>query len=412
MASILFPTPRTPFEVSISPASSTSTLVASEEDFPYSRHSRKISDITTPKHAFDSTVLPSSQLTPTGSHFPLTTHAASKPTGPVTAATLLSALMTSVASVPPSNFVDSRREQQLAYTPSNPVNLVPQQPPSPQTPRADYTRSRWLPRFLAGIEPAIPVDALKLHAHSLISCCPVSVWTPSEIASLAAAFAECALEYGAVESAKDGSWWDSAAPFALQLFLVLRQKVGEDAAALFTRELVERTVGVWFGTWNPNYPGCILFRKKAPSMTELKQHMNLSRFIGEMFKAKFISRAQFAECLWTLMQDLVFVEQIVALRNLIKHAGKAYWFEERLVSLGLVPAYPEESMYPIPKEEQVVVDVDGFLKELAVKVDAMEEMVSLAGVRSRSESVLNAVNEIIREVWRWKDEIERDMKSA
>ncbi|KAF8984026.1 hypothetical protein BDQ17DRAFT_1377635, partial [Cyathus striatus] len=129
-------------------------------------------------------------------------------------------------------------------------------------------------------------------------------------------------------------------------------------------------------------------------MIELKQHMNLSRFIGKMFKAKSIPRAQFAECLWTLMQDLVFVEQIVALRNLIKHAGKAYWFEERLASLGLVPAYPEESMYLIPKEEQVVVDVDGFLKELAVRVDAMEEMISLAGVRSCSESVLNAVNEV------------------
>ncbi|TFK39089.1 hypothetical protein BDQ12DRAFT_745963 [Crucibulum laeve] len=171
----------------------------------------------------------------------------------------------------------------------------------------------WRSAFYDGVTPGICPQEQNVHAHVLAS---FSRWEPEDMIILCRYFCRKSTEGIAEKN-------DPLAPFALALYRKLLLVRGKSVAQQFMKELNVMACNQFVDFWSPNLPTSAF--QNPVTWEQISANICIGAFIADLFAMDMVPQKHLATCLQGILFYLSTVEQLMCVKEIIKHAGVKYW---------------------------------------------------------------------------------------
>jgi hypothetical protein len=193
-------------------------------------------------------------------------------------------------------------------------SLEQQQQPLPPPPPI------WLTFFEAGLDPLASTQDREQHAYALVIS-PSKPWDLSDFIELAHHFA-----WKGYHQLQEGQ--EPLAEFAFYVYTSFYTALGPENAQNFIWHLREKIVGQFLAAWDPDHPDAITLEnsdKQVLARDFVLSSLSMAKLVGDLFVHNLVPRLHAASCLSVLFKNLCSVEHVVAICNLVMHAGVGLW---------------------------------------------------------------------------------------
>ena len=158
------------------------------------------------------------------------------------------------------------------------------------------------------------------HAYALV----ISLSTPWDLSD----FIELAQHFAwkGYHQLQEGQ--EPLAEFAFDVYTSFYTALGPESAQSFIWHLREKIVGQFLTAWDPDHPNAITLEnsdKQLLARDFVLSSLSMAKLVGDLFVHNLVPRLHAASCLSVLFKNLCSVEHVVAICNLVMHAGVGLW---------------------------------------------------------------------------------------
>lgn len=181
----------------------------------------------------------------------------------------------------------------------------------------------WLTFFEAGLDPLVSTQDREQHAYALV----ISLSTPWDLSD----FIELAHHFawkGYHHHHQLQEVQEPLAEFAFDVYTAFYTALGPESAQSFIWHLREKIVGQFLTAWDPDHPNAITLENSDKQVLErdfVLSSLSMAKLVGDLFVHNLVPRLHAASCLSVLFKNLCSVEHVVAICNLVMHAGVGLW---------------------------------------------------------------------------------------
>ena len=118
------------------------------------------------------------------------------------------------------------------------------------------------------------------------------------------------------------------AEFAFDVYTSFYTALGPESAQNFIWHLREKIVGQFLTAWDPDHPNAITLEnsdKQVLARDFVLSSLSMAQLVGDLFVHNLVPRLHAASCLSVLFKNLCSVEHVVAICDLVMHAGVGLW---------------------------------------------------------------------------------------